>query len=192
MSGTWRIWIILLVALSATGCASDKMMTLTAPPAAVTAPPSDQTTMVVFRSSFFGGAVQSSVFDVTTGTPELVGIVSAGKKIAYVMPAGKRRLMAIGENASFLDVNGAAGKTYYARVSPRFGLLKARFELEPVPASEDGLKGELAGCEWVENTDASKAWAKNGIHNIVERMNEYLPDWEKQEKKAMLAAEDGK
>ena len=187
-----RVLILVTISLLVSGCASEKMLTLAEPPAAIQAPSADQSTIVVFRSSYFGGAVQSSVFDVTDGNPELIGIVSAGTKVAYVMTPGKRRLMAVGESASFLDVTSSPGKTYFARVSPRMGLWKARFVLEPVPASDAGLGDELAGCKWVENTKESKAWALKGKQNLISKMNEYLPDWEKEENKATLSPNDGK
>lgn len=192
MFKNFRVLILVMAAFLVSGCASDKMLILSEPPAAIQTPSADQSTIVVFRSSYFGGAVQSSVFDVTDGNPELIGIVSAGTKVAYIMPPGKRRLMAVGENASFLDVTGSPGKTYFARVTPRMGLWKARFLLRPVPASDTGLVEELAGCKWAENTEASKAWAYNGKHNLIAKMNKYLPKWELKTNKATLHPADGK
>jgi len=186
-----KLAAVAFCALWLSACASDKMAQLSTAPVEATVPPQGQSTMVFFRSSYFGGAIQSSVFDVTDAAPKFIGIVSAGKKIAYAMPAGERRMMAIGENASFLDVEAEAGKIYYARISPRMGLWKARFELEPVPVSEAGIKDEVAECEWVGNTDASLAWANQNVQSINSKMIEYLPDFENNPNRAKLLAGDG-
>lgn len=173
-------------------CASDKMMTLTTPPPVATTPPQGQSTLVLFRSSFFGGAVQSSVFDVTDGQSDFIGIISAGKKVTHTFPAGERRVMALGENASFIDIDTLPGKVYYARVSPRMGLWKARFVLEPVPAGDPALEEELASCEWVGNTPTSTAWAQQNIQSALIKMREYLPEFESDPNRAMLSKSDGR
>ena len=187
--------IVLVVAVAGSflgGCASERMLELKTTPVVVSSPPSGKATMVYFRSSFFGGAVQSSVFDVSDNNAQLVGIISAGRKIAYTISPGQHRFMAIGESADFLDVNAGGGKIYYARVSPRMGLWKTRFVLEPVPATESGLAGELAECSWVENTKASRDWATTHMSSILGKKAEYLPEWEKSADRKMLKPEDGK
>ena len=87
-------------------CASSHMRDVPEP-VAVTKPTDNTATLVLMRPSIFGGAIQSSVYDITTGQSEFVGIVSAGKKLAYEAPAGKRRLMVVGESADFMNADFA-------------------------------------------------------------------------------------
>lgn len=181
--------LALLVATLSAGCASSHMTTVAAP-AAVAAPDPSATTMVFYRTSVFGGAIQSSVFDVTDDV-ELVGIVSTGTKVAYAAPPGRRRYMVIGESADFMEVDGLAGRTYHARVRPRFGWWKARFSLVPIPAAHDDLRDDLEECDWVENTPSSRQWAEENMPSIRAKMAEDVPEWEAKPNPPRLAPEDG-
>jgi len=100
--------------------------------------------------------------------------------------------MAVGESADFLDVTANAGKIYYARVSPRMGLWKARFALEAVPATESGLASELSDLNWVANTKKSEDWAAQNKPSIEGKRAEYFPEWEKSADRQSLKPEDGK
>ena len=95
--------------------------------------------LVVFmRPSGLGFAVQSSVFDVKDNQPSLVGIVAAKAKVAYQAPPGVHLFMVIGESADYMEAELLPDLTYYAQVSPRMGMWKARFSVEPVkPATLD-------------------------------------------------------
>lgn len=185
------IFSVLAFAFLTSACASSHMKEITEQQALskVTA---DKSTMVFFRSSSFGGAVQSTVYDTTDGKTDFIGIISATKKMAHVTEPGKHQFMVIGENASFLEANMLPGKTYYARVSPRMGLWKARFVLEPVPVREEGMEEEVNSCTWTEPLPSAFTWAKENDASIKARQAEYFADWEKSDKKLYLMAEDGK
>lgn len=187
-----RVVGMLAFALLLQACASERMRELDLAPPLVTSPSTDKATVVFLRPSYFGGAIQSSVFDITDGSIELVGIVSAGRKVAYGSKSGQRRFMVAGEAADFMDADLQAGKTYYARVEPRMGLFKARFAFVPVAASAPELEGELNSCKWVDNTPASYAWAAESMPSLKEKLASYLPDWEKDSAKALLPASAGK
>lgn len=154
------------------GCASEHMISIPAPPVA-SAPAPDKATVVFLRPSIIGGAIQSSVFDVT-GETRLVGIVSAGRMLAHVTEPGSRRFMVIGENADFLEADLVAGRVYYARVEPRMGMWKARFALVPLAANASDLASDLASCTWVDNTPASWRWAQENKPSIEEKRAEFL------------------
>jgi hypothetical protein len=149
------------------GCAvtSDRMATVPEP-AAVSSPPRDKATVVFYRSSVFGGAIQASVFDISTEPPRLVGIISSSTKLAYVSDPGTRRFMVIGESADFMDAELAPGKTYYALVSPRLGVWKARFSIKPRQADDPEVAEQVKGLSWVENTPQSKQWAQENMSDI--------------------------
>jgi len=175
--------LVLILGMSA-GCAfkSSDMRKVDPARAATSAATGDKAVVVFMRPSRLGGAIQSSVFDVTqpaNQTDKLVGIVSSGTKVAYVTEPGEHLFMVVGENADFMTATLAGGKTYYVLVSPRMGWWKARFSLEPVHEAELGSSEfkEWNGTELVENTAASTAWAKENWESIQDKKVDYLQTW---------------
>ena len=163
----------------------------------VTAPEEGKAMVVFMRPSGLGFAIQSSVFEIRDGEPELVGIVAAKKKVAYQLEPGKHLFMVVGESADFMSADLESDKTYYALVTPRMGMWKARFSLKPVHADELDTKQFnewLDGCEWVENTPASDRWAADNMASIISKQREYYIKWmdkEASERPALLP-QDGR
>lgn len=179
-------------ALLSAGCGTQsKYMAQVAEPAIVAAPKADAATIVIVRGLGFD-SFQSTMFDVTDGTPKLLGIVSSRTRLAYPVPAGKRRLMVIGESASFLDADLLPGRTYYARITGRPGSSKAYFALEPIPATSPQLAEELKGGRWVENTPAAEQWAQRHKASIEAKMHRDLPRWQAQANTVSLKPGDGR
>jgi hypothetical protein len=178
------------VSLGLGGCASEHMVDV-AVPQVIAAKDPNTATMVFFRSSFFGGAIQSSVYDVSKGEASFIGILSAGKKIAYAAPPGKQRYMVVSESADFMDADTLPGKTYYVRVRPRLGVWRARFSMRPIPVSDAGLKEEVGSCQWVENTPASLAWAQGKTSTVAARQAKYLAKWLKSDNNESVRPGDG-
>lgn len=125
-----RLLLLVAAMLLVTGCASNKMVDSAQQD--LIAPTADTAQIVFLRSSMLGGAIQSSVFDVSEGDTKFVGILSTGKKIAYSVAPGKHRFMVVSEAADFMEAELLGGKTYYAMVTPRMGAWKARFSMHPV------------------------------------------------------------
>ncbi len=173
-----RTFLLCVIGFGLSACVSDRMAMVTEPPF-VAAPRIDQATLVFLRSSFFGSAIQSSVFDVTEAgkEPQLVGIVSYGTKIGITVPAGERRFMVVSEAADFMDATLLPGKTYYTLVTPRIGMWAARFSLLPVDAAAPELVGYLKETKWVDNTPASLDWARANMPDIRSKQEKYLVDW---------------
>ena len=82
---------------------------------------SDRARIVFMRPSGFGFAVQSSIFETVSGEPELIGIVSAKKKVGFNCSPGKHLFMVIGESADFMSANVVGGKTYMQLLPPGCG-----------------------------------------------------------------------
>jgi hypothetical protein len=143
--------------------------------------PADNESMVVFmRPSGMGFAVSSSVFDISDTGEDLVGIVSAKKRVAYNTKPGEHMFMVIGETADFMRANIKPGKTYYALVTPRMGAWKARFSLNPVSKSELSsieFKDWLNTCEPTENTPEAFQWAKDNAPSIRTKRAASLVKW---------------
>ncbi len=197
MNGKVKFVILVIVALFVSGCAgsSDLMRTVSDQEASYT--PGENQSMIVFmRPSTLGFAIQSSVFDVTTGENAFVGVVSAKKKVVHQAAPGEHMFMVVGESADFMKADLAPGKTYYVLVTPRLGLMKARFSLRPVARAEIGSEEFdkwAADCEYTENTDAAFEWARRHAPSIQSKRVKYLEDWNEKpdSKKPVLAREDG-
>lgn len=189
--GGLALSVSMLLLLSS--CAS-KLMTSAPERPAAPAPAPDKATVVFMRPTHFGGAIQSSVFDISSEPPPLVGIVSMDTKVAYVTTPGTKRFMVIGETADFMDATLNGGKTYYARITPRMGWWKARFSLEPITksVSESDLNNDLQSCSWVENSPASLEWAQTHMASIQDKKAKSLPDWLSETDKPTLVADDGR
>lgn len=183
----------LLGSLLLAGCASNPM----APVAdqAVQAPSPDMAQVVFMRDAYTGKAIVSSLYDVTDGQTRFIGVMANGTKIAHPTTPGKHTFMVVSEAADFMEADLVAGKTYYALVTPRMGLWKARFSLWPIsnePDAAHSLKSKNFK-DWVEDTDLvtnspkSLAWYQRVKASVEKKRAEYWPVW--QEKSAEAIAE---
>jgi len=177
-----NMWFLsLMLTLLITGCAgSVKNMEAVSSDKIITTPDSDKSLIVFMRPSGIGFGVQSSVFEVIGSNVKLAGIVAAKKKVTYQVDPGEHLFMVVGESADFMSAELEAGKTYYALVTPRMGLWKARFSLEPV--HYDKLKSEqfadwLDTCEWVKISPTSESWVNSNMSSIQSKRLEYYKDW---------------
>lgn len=182
------------------GCQSS-LMTKANSAAATVGP--DDATVVFMRPSSFGGAIQSTVYDVTAGKTTFGGVVSAKTRVSMTLPAGEHQLMVVGESADFLDATLVAGKTYYVLVTPRMGVWKARFSL--IPIRSDGTSEYSMGsgkfakwraeCEPVWKTPSAETWYSEHRADVEAKRIEYLEKWNRKspEEKAerTLRAQDG-
>lgn len=165
---------------------------------------SDKAQVVFVRSSFLGNAINASIYDVTSGEPEFIGIIANDTKIAYPTTAGDHLFMVVSEAADFLEAKVVPGKSYYSIITPRMGFWKARFSMWPVKS--DGttkyntdskeIKKILIETKLVENSEKSNAWFKKHQQDIKSKYNEYLPVWKQKSAaeltKRTLQESDGK
>lgn len=186
----------MVVALAAAGCAGPGTMQKSEQ--APAAKP-DQALVVFMRSTFVGSAVSASVFDVSGKDTRFVGLVNNGTKIGYHVPPGQHTFMVVSEAADFMQANVTAGKTYYALVTPRMGMWKARFSLKPVRGAElagSEFAGWDSGTQYVVNSPESQAWAAANGADIAQKRAVYWPEWSgksaEARAQATLNAEDGR
>lgn len=184
--------------LFSAGCAgSIKNMREVARGAPEPAPAPGKAMIVFLRPSGLGYAIQSSVFEVKDGAPELVGIVAARAKVAWQVDPGRHLFMTVGESGDFLSADVVAGRTYYARVTPRMGVWKARFSLDPVSRAElaaPEFGKQLGGCRWVELSPESAAWAASNREDVGAKLADYYPKWKAkaEQDRPKLLPEDGR
>lgn len=179
-----RVVAGLALVLALTGCQSGLMAK--AGNGGMTVSP-NQATVVFLRPSSFGGAIQSSVYDVTAGKTAFGGIVSAKTQVSMHLPAGEHLLMVVAENADFMNASLAPGKTYYVLVKPRMGMWKARFSLIPIHADaaakynlqSDDFAGWKRDSQPVEKTPAADAWYAAHQADIEAKRADYMLKWDR-------------
>lgn len=192
-----RLMRMLAVAVMLAACAGPvgHMRELPVDQQPATAPPAGKAAVVFMRPSSLGFAVASSVFQLKPDGDVFVGIVPAKRKLVYYVDPGSTRFMVISEAADFMAADLQAGRTYYALVTPRMGVWKARFSLRPLTAEELGgeeFSGWFKECTYIENTPASHNWSKQHWDDIQEKKVKYLEKWEPRTDKPFLRAQDGR
>ena len=189
---------VLFLALLFSGCAGTVKNMRTVPPDEIVAAPEEGKSIVVFmRPSTLGFGIQSSVFEISGDDSSLVGIVAAKKKVSYQLEPGKHLFMVVGESADFMSADLEENKTYYALVTPRMGVWKARFSLKPIHDSElnsSQFSEWLEGCEWVETNADSETWASSNMASIQSKREGYYAKWMSKDvsERPHLLPQDGK
>lgn len=144
-------------------------------------PPEEGKAQIVFmRPSFFGAAIKGSIFDITSGENNVIGILKAKKKLTYNVRPGEYMFMVIGENADFMKAKFEAGKTYYVLVQVRAGGWKARFSLVPIRKAElngDKFRKWNKKTKVIENRDKAVAWAAKNAKSIEDKRSKYMEKW---------------
>ncbi len=192
------IMVALILTWGFSGCAGKVSNMSVATQGKEIQPPQKGKSKIVFmRPSTMAFAIQSSIFEIKNEKPSVVGIVAAKKKVSYDLEPGKHLFMVVGESADFMSANLEADKTYYALVTPRMGLLKARFSLKPIhkdKLNSKELNSWLKDCQLVEISKDTENWANNNKDSIQSKYNKYYKAWINKEtsKKPILHPEDGK
>lgn len=175
------------LALLVGGCATPMptMQTVEAPQSQ--AVPANKARVVFMRSTFIGSLINSSLYETTKGEPVFVGILPNASRIVYDTDPGEHIFMVQSEAADFLKANLAAGKTYYALVTPRMGAWVARFSLSPVradgsvpgntePARIQEMKSKT---KLLANTPETRDWFQKNLADIKAKYAEYWPAWQR-------------
>jgi hypothetical protein len=138
----------------------------------------DKATIVFMRpGKFVGAAIAVPVFEVTGGDTRFVGIVDAGGKLAYQVPAGEHIFMTTvfggDSGVRFQKAEVAAGKVYYFHAHIIDGL----WGLEPVRGDAlDGkeFKGWDKKTRLIENSPKSLRWGEENLAD-AKRKSGFLP-----------------
>lgn len=159
--------------------------------------------LVIMRPSYYGGAIASSVYDISGEQTKLIGVLGPKDKIAYQVEPGPHRFMVVAENADFMEATLDAGKTYFAVVRARPGVWKARFSMLPIRAASSDqynlqnpeFQEWNTASEWVERTERADAWFADHHASIEEKRSDYLVKWDRMapndKAELVLHAEDG-
>lgn len=176
MKALWRYVLIALLPLGIGACDTVPMTKADQEP--VIRP--GESMVVFMRSSFYGGAFSASVYDVSGDDPQFIGIINMGTKIGYPVKPGKHTFMVVSEVADFMEASVAAGRTYYALVTPRIGISKARFSFRPVRQHElsgSEFTGWNSATHFVVKSPESESWAMSNAPDIQSKRNQYWVQW---------------
>jgi hypothetical protein len=193
MSKCLKLCVLLITILAVQACTSAHLRPVANPQQAMKPQPG-KALVVFMRPSSFGGAIQSTVYD----GEKYISTVSAATRVAYQAQPGEHMFMVIGESADFLKATLSSDKTYYALVSPRMGLWKARFSFQPVRKSEsmEQLNEWLNDTTLMEPNAEGLQWARENQYDITNKRNKYLSEWQNKDSAARdaqtLFAEDGR
>lgn len=155
-------------------------MQIASPGEQILAPKDGNAKIVFLRPNTLGNAIQSSIFEIKDNTPKIVGIVAAKKKMSYDLTPGNYIFMVVGESADFMYAEVEANKTYYASITPRMGVWKARFSLEAISLNKNNtkeFKKELDACELVIPNESTFFWARDNQESIQSKYTEYYEKW---------------
>lgn len=172
----WRILFIALLPLGLGACGGAAMVKADQEPTI-----RQGESMVVFmRSTFVGSAISASVFDVSGPETKFIGIINNGTKLAYPVKPGQHTFMVVSEAADFMEATVASGRTYYALVTPRMGMWKARFSFRPLRQNElsgGDFAGWNSGTHFVVNSPETQNWASTNEADIASKRNQYWGEW---------------
>lgn len=181
----YKYILILLSTFLFAGCASNPMQQ--AAQQQIQPVEANQAQVIFMRSSVFGGAIKASLFDVTDGNIQFIGILANNTKTAYVTKPGKHTFMVVSESADFMEANLKAGSNYFSLATPRLGMWKSRFSLWPIKHDKNAhyhfeqprFQEWLEETKLVVNSPKSQAWFNTHKNSVESKYNKYWPEWQK-------------
>ena len=197
---TLRIFTLIAIIL-VSGCASNPMVI--SPKQELRKPMNNEAQVIFMRSSFVGGAINASLYEVTNGEIKFIGVIADGTKISYKTTQGQHVFMVVSEAADFMEADLESGKNYFSLAIARMGAWKARFSLWPIkndPGSKFNTKMPafddwVANTKLVENTDKSRAWYESNKKSVRQKYEKYWPAWQNKSaldiSKRTLSPQDG-
>lgn len=185
--------LFLFIVILFSGCAATPNMDHSVYGGDVSKPDPGKALVIFMRPSRLGFIINSAVYD----DEKFIGMVPYQSQLAYMAEPGTHRFMVISEAADFMNAELVAGKTYYAIVTPRMGVWRARFSLAPVTSgqlTQPEFKQWLAEAKFIKNTESAYAWDKANHGSVLEKKTEYLAAWmqKPEAERPFLRKEDGR
>lgn len=173
--------VIATILLGLSGCSgSIKNMQIAKIDKSFDKPVEGKSKIVFMRPNSMAFGIQSSLYEIKDNKPNIVAIIAAKKKISQTFNPGKHLFMIVGESADFMYADLKENETYYALVTPRMGVWKARFSLKPLSELElnsKEFKEWIDSCQAVESNNDTRIWAEENKESIQEKYIEYYKDW---------------
>lgn len=135
-----------------------------------------------YRPSAGGYLIQAPIAESINNEMKLCGIASYNSKFRYMVSPGQHFFVVGGESSSILKADVVAGKNYYVKIIPKFGIMKARFCFEPLSKGqlEDSkYQNEIKKCQLVAPNDSSKSWFAENYSSMKEKFDNAINDFNK-------------
>lgn len=176
MKAQYKLYLVGVIFLLLQACAVSNHVTEMPDSEKTNKPAADKAMVIFMRPSSLGGAIQAVVYD----GDNYVSTVSYNTQVAYETNPGKHMFMVVSEAADFMEADLKAGKTYYALVTPRFGVWRARFSLKPInnPDSEPDFNSWYTDTKRVRPNEEGLKWSRENKASVMEKQAEYLPKWQ--------------
>jgi hypothetical protein len=146
--------------------------------------PAGQAQIVVMRSTTVNALVSSLLYDVTSGTPKVVGKISNNRKVVLNVPPGDYVLM-VGPMGmfEFMQASVAADKRYFAVVAP---VWPANYFLRPVRHQDSSfLYSSKDFDRLLKKTKLADPHTESMDEKEIQKLDEfYRARWEKWQTKS--------
>lgn len=142
-----------------------------------------------YRASIVGMAISAPIAYEKDGKAETIGILESGHKIEQVLEPGDYAFVVGGESSNLLRARLDPDRRYYVSVSPRLGLMKARFAFRPLSADElksGRFSKDIEGCKLVEPNESLNVWIAANQQSMDEKLEKAIRAWEGNGKAAIL------
>ena len=172
-------FVSLLLFLAVTGCAANRAMMVHQDEAPM---PTQDEALIVFLTPAGSTDVRAvTIHDVTGKDVKFVGLSQPGSKMTHRIKPGQHLFMVSFTTSSFLQVNAAAGRTYYAVVTmdATQGIMN-RYTLRAVKQRdfEDIYFVRLnRNAALVAKNKAAEEWGAARASAYAERKERLLPAW---------------
>ncbi len=163
----------------------------------------DKSRVIFLRSSVVAEVSDLMLVDVTSGEPELIGVLNNETRVSFDVDPGKHTFMLVAETVDFLNAELKPGLTYYSLVEPVGSGLRAYFSIWPIRSDPDAVYSVESKefRQWlrdtipVENNQDSLQWFEDNREVIIAKYQQYWPEWNTQAtldiERQSLLPEDG-
>jgi hypothetical protein len=144
-----------------------------------------EATVVFIRWSMVGAIRKASVYDVTDGRLEFIGLLTSKSRVSHKVSPGKHTFMVVSEAADFMQAEVAGGRVYYAAITPRAGVVQDRFSMYPFRKDKTSRYNTETSDfrKWMENTDEAHVsdsdldWFEDNRPYVERLQDKYWDDW---------------
>lgn len=184
------LFVLALSCMWLIGCTS-KYITPVDPLTQQTQPAEDESVIVFYRDSSFGGAIQATLAEDVDGDLKFVGIVSQWTRFEHKTTPGQHTYLVtcFAGYSQLMDATLEGGKTYYCRLPMSMGFFSGSFQFEPVTKAalaEGKATRDLTKCTLMQSTPEAISWFQGSLGSLK---GEYAAALK--EPRIVLRSEDG-
>ena len=158
----------------------------------------DEALIVFLRTDEAPGFTSLTLYDITDPEIKFIGMIPPLAKVAYSVKPGRYAFMVLATSTDFMEATVAAGKHYFALVSPDESTAKPRYKFTAVRQADIATAKFIrleSAAPYVAKTPRADEWYSRNTAPVTARREKYFMEWFRkpaQERDAQtLRAEDG-